>query len=102
MIDVRRFRRIERRVLRYRPRPPTDPPRPQCVDRVLAELARLHPPGRAVGLREICAAGADNPAVAGEVRRWARWAGLWPYRNPGPRRPAGRSNPGPEREGGGS
>lgn len=101
-IKPRKFLRLERRVLRFVPHWPEPPAEPPGAREVLEALARAHAPGDRVGLRQIRAAGATGMAAASAVRAWARSVGAWPFRNPTPTRPAGPSDPGPDRAGGDS
>jgi hypothetical protein len=84
-IGVRRFLRLERTVLAFRPTPtppPSPAPKPPRADEVLAAVARAFEPGDRVSRRAVAeAAGVTLPA-AGAVRRWAMGAGQWPYLHP--------------------
>jgi hypothetical protein len=84
--------RAERGLRGYRPsarRPPEEPPE---AGRVLAALAAAHPPGAAIGMRQIIAAAGCTQAVATAVRTWAKSVpGMWPYADP-PSLPAAWAN----------
>jgi hypothetical protein len=80
MIDRKKFLKLERALLRYRPtagRPV--PPRPADADAVLASLALFLRPGDRAGVRTIADIAGVTLGKAGAVRTWAKAAGVWPY-----------------------
>jgi hypothetical protein len=102
-----RFLKIERSILMFRPRFHGPPEKPDRADEILAAVAAAHEPGERVGIKQIARAGRCSPDLAALVRRWARFQDLWPFRDPSPSRPAGKSDPGPRssrrrKSGGGS
>lgn len=79
--SLRRILAIERQLRAFTPRPMLIPPeKPAKADRVLDALARAYPPGTRISIAEISAATGIGRTEAFSVRRWARSAGLWPYR----------------------
>lgn len=73
---------MERQLKAFVPRPMLTPPaKPKQADQVLDALAVVFKPGDRVGNRAIVSAARTSLLVAGQVRRWARSEGLWPYRD---------------------
>ena len=59
------------------PKPIPKPPRAEEV--LAAVVAARYPAGSTVTLTMIVEVGGVNEATAGQVRRWARSVGRWPY-----------------------
>ncbi len=82
---LRTILRTEEELRRYRPRPAPPPPKPDRTDQVLDALAARFHAGDRVGLRDIRDVARVGMGQAGDIRRWARASGIWPYREGAPR-----------------
>lgn len=81
MIRTRRFLRLERGILSYRPKSAGSQPKPALADQVLDALAVVYKPGDRVGIREIRQVAGIGRDPATSIRRWARSNGCWPYQD---------------------
>jgi hypothetical protein len=80
--SIRRFLRVERRILASKPRPRTIPPpipEPPGAREILAAIAAVYGPGEAIGIKEAKRAAGRGGERVRAVRNWAIQAGLWPY-----------------------
>jgi hypothetical protein len=80
MIDRRKFMRLERALLAYRPRSgPPVPPKPADADAILGSLALFHKPGDRVGVRTMAEEAGVPLGKATATRLWAKASNIWPY-----------------------
>ena len=56
-------------------------PKPPKAELILAALEDLYPAGSTVTLPQIADVGGVGEYVAGQVRKWARSVGRWPFRD---------------------
>jgi hypothetical protein len=81
---LRQLLGIERQI-RSDPADPARAPKPDRADQVLGALGRLYTRGDRISTDQIATVAGVGLDVAVSVRRWARAAGIWPYRPPEPR-----------------